>query len=201
VQHSPFLPSSQTEEHTPPTSDNLSPQPRPVVQGDPNDSTMQGYSARNKDLRNLGSIFTPPEFADYLTSWAIHDPRVRVLDLGIGDGAFVWSAVRRFHALGVLPVVAQEQIYGAEVYAPALTRLMEGAKRQGLTFPNLIHGNFLTLEFPEVDAIIGNPPYVRRQYLSDVDMLRRSISEKQPEVAKYSDSQLCSGFDNSMSYG
>lgn len=186
VANSPFLHTSRYEEQTLSVLDVLSPenQMSSADQIDAVDTTSQGYSVRNKNLRSLGSIFTPPEFSNYLASWAINDCRARVLDLGVGDGAFVWSAMRRFNDLGVTPEVAQTQIYGAEVYEPAFHKLRQAAQNDGLAFPNLIHGDFLTLEFPKVDAIIGNPPYVRRHYLSDVDILRRSIFEKQPQIVK-----------------
>ncbi len=148
------------------------------------DDDTDGFSLRNKGLRNLGSIFTPSEIADYLTTWTIRDPHAQVLDLGIGNGAFVWSALRRLESLGALPGTAQLQIHGAEVYEPAFLALTQNAKKMNCSFPNLLQGDFLTSEFPEVDAIIGNPPYVRRQYLSNVDGLRKIIEAKQPDVTK-----------------
>lgn len=187
MENSPSLHTFQPEEQISSIPPNLSSEgksPTTIPQGEAGDPSVQGYSAKNKVLRNLGSIFTPPEFADYLTSWAIHSSAARVLDLGIGDGAFVWAAMRRFNTLGVSSEAAQRQIYGAEVYEPAYTKFMQTAKSQDLSFPNLIYDNFFSLEFPKVDAIIGNPPYVRRQYISDIDGLKRSISEKQPEIAK-----------------
>src|ERR1700687_4182131 len=66
-----------------------------------------------KQPRNLGSIYTPRDFAQFLTSWAIRSPEHKVLDIGIGEGVFVFAAYERLKELGARKIDAQQQLYGA----------------------------------------------------------------------------------------
>lgn len=142
------------------------------------------FGAHSKELRHLGSIYTPREIADYLVAWAIQKHTTSVMDLGVGNGVFVWSAYDRLRSLGAPPPQAQEQIYGAEVYEPAYWDFVRSANEQQVAFPNIVNADFLSHEFPKVDAIIGNPPYVRRQYIDDIERVRQSVYEKHPETAE-----------------
>ena len=57
-----------------------------------------------KVVRNLGSIYTPPDFAQFLTFWAIQNPQDTILDVGIGEGAFTFAAYYRLLELGARAV-------------------------------------------------------------------------------------------------
>lgn len=125
--------------------------------------------------RSLGSIYTPPDFAAFLASWAIRAAQDTVLDIGIGEGVFVFAALDRLVALGADSDTAREQIYGAEIHQPSFASFLERSKNMGGLFPNVRHGDFFAGEFPLVDAVIGNPPYVRRAYLENVDVIRQRV--------------------------
>ncbi len=129
----------------------------------------------SKLSRSLGSIFTPPDFARFLSSWAIRNPEDRVLDIGIGEGVFVFSALERLVAIGANTDIAREHIFGAEIHEPSYAAFLGRAKRFGGAFPNIKHADFFDTDFPMVDAVIGNPPYVRRTYLDDVDRIRERV--------------------------
>jgi hypothetical protein len=75
-----------------------------------------------KVVRNLGSIYTPPDFTQFLTFWAIQNPQDTILDVGIGEGAFTFAAYYRLLELGAIAAEAQQQIYGAEVDASTYDR-------------------------------------------------------------------------------
>jgi hypothetical protein len=51
--------------------------------------------------------------------------------------------------------------------------------------PGLLAGDFLTNEFPQVDVLIGNPPYVRRWWQKDVDALQ-VIAEQVQDISNFS---------------
>lgn len=98
-----------------------------------------------------------------------------VLDLGVGSGAFVFSSYEHLIQRGATAAAAQTQIYGAEIHGTAYKSYLEQARKNGLTFPHVQLGDFFDMEFPRVDAIVGNPPYVRRTYLDNVDEIRNKV--------------------------
>lgn len=130
--------------------------------------------------RALGSIYTPAEYASILSKWAIRKASDVVLDLGLGNGAFVFSAYDRLLELGANKESASQQIYGGEIDPVAFRELTRLAADRQIHFPNLENANFFDMRIPPVDAIVGNPPYVRRSYLGDVtalqDLLKRDTA-------------------------
>jgi hypothetical protein len=123
--------------------------------------------------RNLGSIYTPVEFARLLVEWGIRDKRDKVLDLGVGEGVFTFLAFERLQKLGASSGAASNQLYGSEIHVPTFQTFTEHAEERNVAFPYIQPGNFLTREFPEVDSVLGNPPYVRRSAIKDFDELSR----------------------------
>ena len=118
-----------------------------------------------------GAFFTPPAIADFLAAWAVgDDPDSRVLDPTCGDGAFLLAAARRLKTLGCSPAELDEHVFGADLHEPSLTDAMAALEAEGLD-AHLIAGDFFGLAtpnqlgclLPEMDAVIGNPPFVRYQ--------------------------------------
>jgi hypothetical protein len=134
--------------------------------------------------RSLGSIYTPPDFAQFLTRWAVRSCRETVLDVGVGEGAFAFSVYERLLTLGAAPAKAQRQVYGSEIDGKTYLRFLRKAEEKGLQFPNVQRGNFFDLSFPYIEALTGNPPYVRRAYLKEraVKKIRRTVIADNPAV-------------------
>lgn len=61
-----------------------------------------------------GRVFTPDSIAEALCRWAIQKPTDTVLDLGVGEGAFLLAAGRRLRGLGTPLDRIAEAIHGAE---------------------------------------------------------------------------------------
>lgn len=137
-----------------------------------------GERLADKTARRLGAIYTPPDFAQLLVSWAIQRPEQKVLDLGVGEGIFVFAAYRRLMELGASAPEAQAQLYGTEIDLSTYDRFLELSQALDARFPGLQHADFLDTDFPSVDAIVGNPPYIRRIYLKNVDLVRRKVFAK-----------------------
>lgn len=125
--------------------------------------------------RNLGSIYTPPDFARLLSSWAVQDKRDRILDIGVGEGVFTFAAHERLVNLGASASIAQRQIHGAEIYKPAYEAFTRHAAQRQLSFPQIHRANFFSIDFPLVDAALGNPPYVRRALIKNINGVRRKV--------------------------
>lgn len=140
--------------------------------------------------QSFGSIYTPTDYAKILAAWAIRDSSDRVLDLGIGTGAFIFAALDRLLELGAKQNDAQQRLYGAEIDSFAFNELMELASLRKVKLPHLQNTDFFEMEVPMVDAIIGNPPYVRRTYLENVDRIRKILYDKDPHLASTTLSRL-----------
>jgi hypothetical protein len=133
----------------------------------------------DKPDRSLGSVYTPPDFAQFLIRWAIRNPRQTALDIGVGEGVFTFALYERLRELGAKPSDARSQIYGAEIDRAAYLNFLRKAGERGLEFPYVRHGDFFKLGFPQVGSVTGNPPFVRRTYLKeeDVKRIRQSVVE------------------------
>jgi len=126
--------------------------------------------------KKLGAVYTPEAYAQILTNWALQSKTSTVLDLGIGMGVFAYQALERLKELGADEPSALKQIYGAEIDKNTFAKFSSESKTNGLNFNNLQNIDFFDYKYPKVQAIIGNPPYVRRRQLDRVTV--RTIKEK-----------------------
>jgi adenine-specific DNA-methyltransferase len=109
--------------------------------------------------KGLGAFYTPPPMAQALVDWAVRDVQDRVLDGSFGGLAFLAAARARLTALGTEE--PDVQLYGCDYDREAF-----GAARPfaagGAT---LVRRDFLAVrpghDLPRVEAVVGNPPYVR----------------------------------------
>jgi adenine-specific DNA-methyltransferase len=117
-----------------------------------------------------GAFFTPLAIADHLTHWAINGkPDAKVLDPTCGEAVFLLSAGRQLKALGAQSNDLDEQLFGVDLHADSLgeaMRLLEVEDLDG----HLITSDFFGVPTPDeggplplVDAVVGNPPFVRYQ--------------------------------------
>jgi adenine-specific DNA-methyltransferase len=118
-----------------------------------------------------GAYFTPPAIADYLAQWAVgSNPTARVLDPTCGEAVFLLAAGRRLRELGCPPNDLDQHLYGVDVDAASLRASQQRLAAEG-TGAQLIAGDFFNIPapsqlgcpLPEMDAVIGNPPFIRYQ--------------------------------------
>lgn len=128
--------------------------------------------AYEEKVKKLGQVFTPPEIANFIARWAIRNPFEKVLDPGCGEGIFIKAAVERFKQLGVRPTKALEQIFGVEVEKDSLSSLKAWLEAEYGRLPHIVERSFFEVpspreallpEIPQVEVVIGNPPYIRYQ--------------------------------------
>lgn len=118
-----------------------------------------------------GAFFTPPQIADYLADWAVdEDPAATVLDPTCGESVFLLAAARRLRELRVPPADLKRQVLGVDLHTASVKRSERLLRAEGLGAGLLVDDFFaiptpdrLGCPLPEVDAIIGNPPFVRYQ--------------------------------------
>lgn len=121
-----------------------------------------------------GGYYTEPDIADFLTTWVLDAKPERILEPCCGDGAFI-QALARANPASVNSLVSCE--LNPEEAQKACDRA-----RQLKDISTEIHtGDFLEwfLNRPEeqapFDAVLGNPPFVRYQYL---DAKQQALAEQ-----------------------
>ncbi|MBW0010663.1 MAG: SAM-dependent DNA methyltransferase, partial [Pseudonocardiales bacterium] len=121
--------------------------------------------------KERGAFFTPPEIADYLADWAVGGDRdARILDPTCGEAAFLLSAGRRLRALGREDANLEEHLFGVDLHEASLDWASAVLKSEGLD-AHLLAADFFDVATPDqlgaplpaMDAVIGNPPFVRYQ--------------------------------------
>lgn len=134
--------------------------------------------------KELGAIYTPEGHARILTTWAIQSRNDLILDMGIGLGVFVYQAYERLRSLGATKSEAVNQIYGSEINKIVFDKFTKLATEKDLVFKNLQNENFFNASFPKFDAIVGNPPYVRRRGMikEDLNLIRTRTLKNNPDV-------------------
>ena len=118
-----------------------------------------------------GAFFTPAAIAEYMSAFAINgNPEAKVLDPTCGEAVFLLAAGQQLKALGRTAGDLDEQLYGVDLHGASLNeamRLLEAADLDG----HLVESDFFDVPSPDmavhpspyVDAVVGNPPFVRYQ--------------------------------------
>jgi adenine-specific DNA-methyltransferase len=143
--------------------------------------TIGDHGPEIDERKARGAFFTPPAIADFLANWAVRDPSASVLDPTCGEAVFLLAAGHRLRGLGAPPELAS-QLFGIDLHQPSLDRSLTLLKSQGLT-AHLTAADIFSVPtpaqfgcpLPEMDAVIGNPPFVRYQEHRG-ETRRRSIS-------------------------
>jgi adenine-specific DNA-methyltransferase len=121
-----------------------------------------------------GGYYTEPDIADFLTAWVLAARPERILEPSCGDGAFI-------QALGRANPGTFRALVACELNPSEAEKARDrGRQLKGITTE--IHtGDFLEwfLNQPEgrapFDAVLGNPPFVRYQYL---DAKQQTLAEQ-----------------------
>lgn len=130
-----------------------------------------------------GAFFTPPVIADYLAAWAVDDdPEAIVLDPTCGEAVFLRAAGLRLKQVGAPAAALNRQVWGVDLHAESVAQSKRLLASEGLDAKLLVEDFFelptpdrLGCPLPEVDAVIGNPPFVRYQEHAG-DARKRSAS-------------------------
>lgn len=133
---------------------------------------MEFLPGDNAELRKArGAFFTPPAIAEYLVGWALRgDPTATVLDPTCGDGVFLQAAGQQLKALGRQVSDLDEQVFGIDLHRESLDEAMRLLEVENLD-AHLVASDFFAVPTPDaldsplpfVDAVVGNPPFIRYQ--------------------------------------
>jgi methylase of polypeptide subunit release factors len=126
--------------------------------------------------KRSGFVATPAPIARELVRWAVGHANDKVLDLGAGEGVFLIEVAQQLRDLGATANDLAAGVLAVEKdparYVQALSALRT---RFDSDFPGIHQGNLFECEFPPISALVGNPPYVRRASLDDVDAIHNRI--------------------------
>lgn len=145
-----------------------------------------------KDAKTLGAFYTDAQIADFLAWWAIRSASETVLDPCFGGGVFLRSACKRFVVLAGQP---DSQVFGVEI-DPDVHDLVTAKLNveYGLNRANLRLGDFFNIaasESQRVDAVIGNPPFIRYQRFTG-DARKRGLARSLAQGVQLP--ELCSSW-------
>ncbi|MDA2912539.1 N-6 DNA methylase [Acidobacteriia bacterium AH_259_A11_L15] len=126
--------------------------------------------------KQIGLVLTPAVIAEELVSWAVQNKNQTILDIGAGEGVFLCEAAKRLKALGCSDQQVQAQVFGVERDHPVYERACQTIKESiGTTLPQFLNADFFDTRFPPISAVVGNPPYVRRSTLDEIDRVRERV--------------------------
>ncbi|MBK8267503.1 MAG: N-6 DNA methylase [Planctomycetes bacterium] len=130
-------------------------------------------SSPSNNRRRLGQVFTPRIVADWMTQWVCSNQPRSILEPSLGAGVFVDAIDAQFRDNAMLfkPEVDAYEIDDA---------LVAEYMRRSPSSINVrcIHADFLTAKLPHsYDAVVANPPYIRRHQHDYGEDLFRNFDE------------------------
>lgn len=119
--------------------------------------------------KQRGAFFTPASITDFLAAWATGGrPDAHVLDPTCGEAAFLLAAARRLVVNGADPHATRRLLHGVDLHDASLRHSRALLNDEGFD-AGLHAGDFFAKppptqlggELPWMDAVVGNPPFVR----------------------------------------
>ncbi len=137
---------------------------------------MTSLPAERRARKGLGAFYSPRSLVEPMVAWAISTTRTSILDPSCGDGIFVELAAERLISLGASSVDAAGLIHAIDLNPHAARTTAETLRRLLGERVDVRTGSFFSLEPPgnlfssheAVDAVVGNPPYIRYQEFTGV---------------------------------
>ncbi len=111
-----------------------------------------------------GGYYTPLPIASFINRWILSANPKTLLEPSCGDGVF-------FHSLMELNTISLEEVWGFEIDPVETQKAIEISSNLPKVEKKVLNEDFLhwflsrPLSVPFVDAVVGNPPFIRYQYL------------------------------------
>jgi adenine-specific DNA-methyltransferase len=119
--------------------------------------------------KDLGAFYTPSEVATFLVRWAIRSGDDTILDPSFGAGVFLHAAAERIRSLG--GKVARS-VFGVEMDADSYRAALDHLLSMGVSLEHLQCNDFFSAcvnhRKSQIDAVVGNPPFIRYQQFDGV---------------------------------
>lgn len=124
------------------------------------------FKEEQTETKLRGGYYTPLELAAFLSKWAIKSDTQNVLEPSCGDGIF-------FDALSIIDQSNLRSVIGFEIdhleANKALLKLKKLSKNieKNIYTKDFLYWFILNFRAKKFDAVIGNPPFIRYQFLED----------------------------------
>lgn len=125
------------------------------------------FKKNESAVKLRGGYYTPSPIAGFLARWVLNKKPHSVLEPSCGDGAFI-SAFKKLHRHNIT-------FTGIELLAKEAAKARKAAQDNKRLTATIYNCDFLEWALKQLkagetfDAIVGNPPYIRYQYLEDYD--------------------------------
>ena len=123
------------------------------------------FKANQTDQKLRGGYYTPQNIADYVTKWVLEINPKNILEPSCGDGCF-------FQALHNNSASKEINITGFELFDTEVKKSKIKCEELGFRNYSIVEGDFLEWAEKKVseknqlfEGIIGNPPFIRYQFL------------------------------------
>jgi adenine-specific DNA methylase len=134
-------------------------------------------STNAESAKALGAFYTSIQVADFLVWWAVRSAHDTVMDPSFGGGVFIRSACHRLLALGGNP---SNQVFGVELDSQVYDLITDKIEDEfEVSKRNFWRRDFFDLEplpVNKVNAIVGNPPFIRYQRFNS-DVRKRALTK------------------------
>jgi len=127
------------------------------------------FKIQESKTKLRGGYYTPEPVAGFLSRWVLHKKPSNILEPSCGDGVFV-KAMHGLHRHKLA-------FTGVELLEAEAEKAKQAAVNNKLLKTNIINTDFLEWALEQIgsgvkyDACVGNPPYIRYQYLEEKDQL------------------------------
>lgn len=114
----------------------------------------------------LGAYYTDWPSAEFLVRWAVRRPDDHLADPAFGGGVFLAAGSERLKALGGDPAA---QVHGVEIEPDVRAHTAAALQAEHGVLPdNLLLNDFFAVDAEQltVQAMVGNPPFIRYQRFS-----------------------------------
>lgn len=122
---------------------------------------MVGSGEARESRKARGAFFTPTGIARFVADWAIRDVSDRVLEPSTGEAVFLHQAAEVIAERG--GVVAPGQLLGIDIHEESVRQAGRALSERGISADLRVGDFFAQRPGIPVNAVIGNPPYIRYQ--------------------------------------
>lgn len=119
------------------------------------------------DRKRRGAFFTPRFLAEFIATWAIRSGTERILEPACGEAEFMLAALDRFVSMGIRPESAEKGVDGVELHTESARAAKERLASCQYRCRIEVDDFFDRDASEEYDAVIGNPPYIRFQAVTE----------------------------------
>lgn len=123
------------------------------------------FKADQTSQKLRGGYYTPQILADYVTSWVLTKTPKTILEPSCGDGVFIQALANNGYDSNV-------DLSCFELFDTEASKAIDCCKLNNFTNATITEGDFLTwansrlkASTPIFDGVLGNPPFIRYQFL------------------------------------